>query len=265
MTIKKVEKIINEYKESLKIRLNKSEQILNPKTVDKNSILNQQIRCNKQEVLEIPIDEMMSASLPLYETTANVQFARNKKDSIKIINMTSKCSIDSNKNSKNSRTIDNSFLPFGQEVNLNQKENPFQNIIHNENVSNQNNIRELDENSSLGVFDCYNCKQKFNDLNRLKKHLETYHPSLDEKYKCKICNKEFVKQKELKWHHLNEHDLPEFRSKCVICGKVFSSRYYLKYHLRMHTEEKPYKCHHVNCQKLFSHKPSLNYHLKMSH
>lgn len=81
-------------------------------------------------------------------------------------------------------------------------------------------------------FDCVNCKQTFNDLVSLDRHVAIHHASVTKTYSCKECGKTFSQMGSLTSHKLIHEDVRKWH--CNHCDKKFRHKHHLRNHLKLH-------------------------------
>lgn len=113
------------------------------------------------------------------------------------------------------------------------------------------------EHSKTGFF-CKTCKQQFNTLSELRKHVKHHKKPVDESVFCEICGKKLKNPNTLKIHlQIHSDDKPY---KCDVCGACFKQEVTLKTHQRVHSELGKYFCN--VCGMSFRWKQTYDKHVK---
>ncbi|XP_072035664.1 uncharacterized protein [Amphiura filiformis] len=151
--------------------------------------------------------------------------------------------------------------------------------------------------SQMLVWECMECKQMFNVVNRLRYHMKESHNSADCKtftaglkeredltsgnlapsFDCKFCGKSYDCPSKVQRHETTLHRLKIPRYRCDICGKTFQTDKSLlthknKFHADWVSDEKPdpsaltdMRIQHLckYCGKVFDRKCTLTFHEKV--
>jgi len=132
----------------------------------------------------------------------------------------------------------------------------------NEKTINENNIKQIDDSTSIEYIN-----EKKNDNNELiKKRKKKKKNKKKEKiiYNC-VCGKQYNSKENYNLHYQNIH-LKIKPYKCNYCEISFSHRNGKNYHERKyHTFIFPYVCKVKSCNKKFASNSALNYHMKTNH
>ena len=139
------------------------------------------------------------------------------------------------------------------------------NITIYEKTINENDIKQIDESTSIE-----NLNEKKSDKNENIKKRKKKNNKKKKKKKEKIifkcyCGKQYNSKENYNLHYKNVH-LKIKPYKCNFCEISFSHRNGKNYHERKyHTFIFPYVCKNKNCKKLFASNSALNYHMKTKH
>lgn len=122
----------------------------------------------------------------------------------------------------------------------NHIEFPLSKRLRNRNVSKSPKQRKNRYNLDEKVFECFDCKEKFDRLQQLRTHIQT-HDDNQKPFECKTCNMKFMNLNS--WfrhrsrHTKNIHD-------CEYCNQSFNTLTILKQHIReLHADRlNAYKC-----------------------
>jgi len=132
----------------------------------------------------------------------------------------------------------------------------------NEKTINENNIKQIDDSTSIEYIN-----EKKNDNNELiKKRKKKKKNKKKEKiiYNC-VCGKQYNSKENYNLHYQNIH-LKIKPYKCNYCEISFSHRNGKNYHERKyHTFIFPYVCKVKSFNKKFASNSALNYHMKTNH
>ena len=132
----------------------------------------------------------------------------------------------------------------------------------NEKTINENNIKQIDDSTSIEYIN-----EKKNDNNKLiKKRKKKKKNKKKEKiiYNC-VCGKQYNSKENYNLHYQNIH-LKIKPYKCNYCEISFSHRNGKNYHERKyHTFIFPYVFKVKSCNKKFASNSALNYHMKTNH
>ena len=104
--------------------------------------------------------------------------------------------------------------------------------VCNETFDNLNDLKKHIESDHYGVshksIKCEKCDKSFNSIHNLKRHVETVHEGL-KKYKCDQCDKLFGHGNHLKRHIKSVHENENFE--CSTCEEAFDSKSALNDHV----------------------------------
>ena len=135
----------------------------------------------------------------------------------------------------------------------------------NEKTINENDIKQIDESTSIE-----NLNEKKSDKNEnIKKRKKKKNKKKKKKkekiiFKC-YCGKQYNSKENYNLHYKNVH-LKIKPYKCNFCEISFSHRNGKNYHERKyHTFIFPYVCKVKSCNKKFASNSALNYHMKTNH
>ena len=111
-------------------------------------------------------------------------------------------------------------------------------------------------------FRCCACKDSFNSMSELSKHMKKQHPGF--KYSCDVCTKAFA-TKNGKYKHMLLNTGKRF--KCETCEKAFMWKCELQDHERKHTDKRAKRiiCPVRGCKKDYSSKRALQRHRRDDH
>lgn len=140
-------------------------------------------------------------------------------------------------------------------------------------------------------FRCEICKEKevtFTSTSGLRRHMDVFHNSSNQRWQCSICSAELATKSSLIAHeqahsevHNFECEICSFSSKtlhamkrhmklhgekihkCELCSKAFTIKRYLNEHMLTHTKEQPFVCD--DCGDRFNQRYSLTAHKKKKH
>ncbi|XP_066269252.1 zinc finger protein 497-like [Branchiostoma lanceolatum] len=120
--------------------------------------------------------------------------------------------------------------------------------------------RHEEEVHGVVSFICPECRQLFQKIHLLEKHLSThlgYIPHL-----CTVCKTPFRGEEELKTHLEEEHHFKDLQ-KCLYCAQTLPTRFHMNAHIRLLHEACRAWCH--LCQKPISPFHTLAAHRKLVH